>query len=200
MAITTSMIKELRDATSLGIADCKKALEQTNGDFDAAGDRALLNPNGSGMTGTRVNYVLRDPQTGATSLVSDIDPEGSQDADVVGYVAVDPKARFVQAMAGTPDDEKRVGRNTIRTLGLNNWNLSVFKGFKFDEDRQLQFRAEFFNAFNHRQYSLGLPSYEQSLDNALSGTYANVSSLQFLDASQFSGGNRVIQMSLKLLF
>ncbi len=36
MAITTSMIKELRDATSMGINDCKKALEETNGDFDAA--------------------------------------------------------------------------------------------------------------------------------------------------------------------
>ena len=36
MAITTSMIKELRDATSMGINDCKKALEQTDGDFDAA--------------------------------------------------------------------------------------------------------------------------------------------------------------------
>ena len=34
--------------------------QDANGDFDAAGDRALLNPNGSGMTGTRVNYVLRD--------------------------------------------------------------------------------------------------------------------------------------------
>jgi elongation factor Ts len=36
MAITTSMIKELRDATSMGINDCKKALEETSGDFDAA--------------------------------------------------------------------------------------------------------------------------------------------------------------------
>jgi len=36
MAITTSMIKELRDATSMGINDCKKALEETGGDFDAA--------------------------------------------------------------------------------------------------------------------------------------------------------------------
>jgi len=30
------MIKELRDATSMGINDCKKALEETGGDFDAA--------------------------------------------------------------------------------------------------------------------------------------------------------------------
>jgi len=36
MAITTSIIKELRDATSMGINDCKKALEETGGDFDAA--------------------------------------------------------------------------------------------------------------------------------------------------------------------
>jgi elongation factor Ts len=36
MAITTAMIKELRDATGLGIADCKNALQASNGDFDAA--------------------------------------------------------------------------------------------------------------------------------------------------------------------
>jgi hypothetical protein len=171
-----------------------------NGDFDAAGDRALLNPNGSGMTGTRVNYILRNPSSGATSIVPTIDEYGSQDSQVVGYVAANPHARFVEALPGTPDDGKRVGRNTIRTLGLNNWDLSVFKGFRFDETRQIQFRAEFFNAFNHRQHSLGLPSYEQSLDNALSGTYAYVSSLQFLDASQFTGGHRTVQMSLKFLF
>jgi hypothetical protein len=174
--------------------------QDANGDFDAAGDRAIVNPNGSGLTGTRVNYILRNPGTGATSIASEIDAYGSQDSQVVGYVAANSSARFVEAMPGTPDDGKRAGRNTIRTLGLNNWNLSVFKGFKFNESRELQFRAEFFNALNHRQYSLGLPSYEQSLDNALSGTYAYVSALQFLDAGQFSGGSRTIQMSLKLVF
>jgi len=115
-------------------------------------------------------------------------------------VAANPKARFVVAMPGTPDDGKRVGRNTIRTLGLNNWDLSIFKAFKFDEAREFQFRAEFFNAFNHRQYSLGLPTYEQKLDNALSSSYANVSALQFLDAGQFSGSSRKMQMSLKFIF
>jgi hypothetical protein len=103
-------------------------------------------------------------------------------------------------MAGTSDKANRVGRNTIRAIGLNNWNLSVFKNFKFTESKYLQFRVEMYNAFNHRQYSLGLPTYEQSLSNALSSTYSNVSSLQFLDASQFSGGNRTMQMSLKFTF
>lgn len=34
--ITASMVKELREATSAGMMDCKKALSETGGDFDAA--------------------------------------------------------------------------------------------------------------------------------------------------------------------
>jgi elongation factor Ts len=36
MAVTTQQIKELREVTSAGIMDCRKALEQANGDFDKA--------------------------------------------------------------------------------------------------------------------------------------------------------------------
>jgi elongation factor Ts len=36
MAITTEMIKQLREATSAGILDCRKALEAADGDFDKA--------------------------------------------------------------------------------------------------------------------------------------------------------------------
>ncbi len=38
MAISTKQIKELRAATGAGILDCRKALEQANGDFDKAVD------------------------------------------------------------------------------------------------------------------------------------------------------------------
>ena len=38
MAITAAQIKELRDATSVGFLDCRKALEEANGDFDKAVD------------------------------------------------------------------------------------------------------------------------------------------------------------------
>ena len=34
MAITTEMIKTLRETTGAGILDCRKALEQSNGDMD----------------------------------------------------------------------------------------------------------------------------------------------------------------------
>jgi len=36
LEITTAMIKELREATGAGILDCRKALEQSGGDFEAA--------------------------------------------------------------------------------------------------------------------------------------------------------------------
>jgi elongation factor Ts len=36
MAITTEQIKELRDATGAGILDCRKALEQADGDYKKA--------------------------------------------------------------------------------------------------------------------------------------------------------------------
>ena len=38
MAITAEQVKELRAATGVGILDCRKALEQANGDFDKAFD------------------------------------------------------------------------------------------------------------------------------------------------------------------
>ncbi len=36
MAITAAMVKELREMTGAGMMDCKKALNETNGDMDAA--------------------------------------------------------------------------------------------------------------------------------------------------------------------
>jgi elongation factor Ts len=38
MAITTEMIKKLRETTGAGILDCRKALEQADGDFDKANE------------------------------------------------------------------------------------------------------------------------------------------------------------------
>ena len=36
MAITAAQIKELREITGIGMMECKKALEETNGDMDQA--------------------------------------------------------------------------------------------------------------------------------------------------------------------
>jgi hypothetical protein len=44
------------------------------------------------------------------------------------------------------------GRGVVRGPGINNWDLAVFKNFRFSERTNLQFRTEFFNVLNHPQY------------------------------------------------
>jgi hypothetical protein len=49
------------------------------------------------------------------------------------------------------------GRNILLGPGYFNTNLSLMKDFPFTETRYLQFRAEFFNTFNHPNF-IGISS------------------------------------------
>ena len=49
--ISASLVKELRDATGAGMMDCKRALEETGGDLEAA--RTLLRERGMASAGKR---------------------------------------------------------------------------------------------------------------------------------------------------
>jgi hypothetical protein len=78
-----------------------------------------------------------------------------------------------------------LGRNAVRGPGFVNFDLGAFKNFFITERVRLQYRAEFFNAFNHVNFSnpgssFGAPDFGRSL-----GTQ----NLQ-----------RSIQMGLKLYF
>jgi hypothetical protein len=45
-------------------------------------------------------------------------------------------------------------KDVIRGPGLNNWDLSVFKNFRASRERvRMQLRGEFYNAFNHTQFT-----------------------------------------------
>ena len=65
MAITTAQIKELREATGVGILDCRKALEQADGDFDKAVD--FLRQKGLAKAAKRAD---RDASEGVIELYS----------------------------------------------------------------------------------------------------------------------------------
>jgi len=47
------------------------------------------------------------------------------------------------------------GRNIVRGPGLQNWDFSVFKMFPIREQMHVEFRAEFFNVWNHVNPLLG---------------------------------------------
>ncbi len=44
-------------------------------------------------------------------------------------------------------------RTLLRGPGINSWDIAVFKNFPIREAMRFQFRAEFYNAFNHTQFS-----------------------------------------------
>ncbi len=58
MGITTAMVKELREATGAGVLDCRKALETTGGDFDAA--VAYLREKGLAEAAKKVDRTARE--------------------------------------------------------------------------------------------------------------------------------------------
>ena len=66
--ITAAMVKELRDATSAGMMDCKRALQETDGDFDAA--VKLLREKGMASAAKRAG---RDTTEGVVLTQSDDD-------------------------------------------------------------------------------------------------------------------------------
>ena len=84
MAITASMVKELRDATSVGMMDCKKALQETDGDFDAA--VKILRERGAAVAAKRANKEANEGQ---------IEANLSADAQSAAMIEVNCETDFV---------------------------------------------------------------------------------------------------------
>jgi hypothetical protein len=169
----------------------------SNGNFDSVSDRVILNPNGTGRTGTGVRFVCRSAD-GSSSIAGSASACGGN-AAVVGYVATNPSARYVQAGQGAVAN---VGRNTIDAEHFNLWNMSLFRRINISEGKALQFRFEVFNAFNVGQYSLGFADVApvQVSTNATSPSYANVTAANFLNSRQFDRQGRSLQLGLRLSF
>jgi hypothetical protein len=168
-----------------------------NGNGDAAPDRAILNPNGSGRTGSMVTAVCRDATTGATSVNASCAP-----ANTVGYVANDPAARYIQAAVGAISN---LDRNTVNSGYFNLFNLAFAKNTRVTESVNIQFRADFYNAFNHRNYTLAGANIFGSNTNATSTQYSQMSASGiaqglFLNDGQFNGGSRTIHLGLRVVF
>lgn len=94
-------------------------------------------------------------------------PDVCSASGIVGYVAINRSAQYVQALPGA---RTTVGRNTLDSPGLNNWNLAVFKKTRLSERFSLDFRAEMQNAFNHGQPILGSGNISGFNTNAINGT------------------------------
>jgi hypothetical protein len=74
------------------------------------------------------------------------------------------------------------GRSIIREPGTHKWDMSFFKNNRINERMNLQFRAEFFNIFNHTNF------------NAINTTFGDAAFGQVTGARD----PRVVQFGLKL--
>ncbi|HEY6186107.1 MAG TPA: TonB-dependent receptor [Pyrinomonadaceae bacterium] len=169
----------------------------SNRNLDSAGDRTILNLNGTPNTGSSVRAInaagvevnLGDPST-------------------IAYVVNNPNAQYIQAGPGA---RANAGRNTLRTRGFNRTDMTILKEVGLVSERlKLQVGAEIYDLFNQRPQTLGLGGAPNL--NTLGGlggtgglsgdtTFASVGSdLQFLNYDRGNFFGRTIQLRAKLIF
>ena len=91
------------------------------------------------------------------------------------------RINFSTTAAGVYGNE---GRNVVQGPGLAEWDFSAFKNIPVAESQTLQFRAEFFNLFNH-------PNFRLPNSDISSPTFGQI---------QQALSPRLIQFALKYLF
>ena len=141
MAITASIVKELREMTGAGMMDCKKALNETNGDMDAAVE--YLRKNGQAKAEKKagriaaegiVKTVVKDDKVAAIVEVNSETDFVAKNAEFQGFVeevanqaadsdAADMDAFMAEAWAADPS--KTVKDALVEKIAVIGENLSI---------------------------------------------------------------------------
>ena len=141
MAITAAMVKELREMTGAGMMDCKKALNETNGDMDAAVE--YLRKNGQAKAEKKagriaaegiVKTVVKDDKVAAIVEVNSETDFVAKNAEFQGFVeevanqaadsdAADMDAFMAEAWAADPS--KTVKDALVEKIAVIGENLSI---------------------------------------------------------------------------
>ena len=141
MAITAAMVKELREMTGAGMMDCKKALNETNGDMDAAVE--FLRKNGQAKAEKKAGriaaeglctVVVKDDKTAAVVEVnSETDFVAKNDTfrafvEAVATQAVNSDAADLDAFlaeAWNEDSGKTVKDALVEKIAVIGENLNI---------------------------------------------------------------------------
>jgi elongation factor Ts len=125
--ITAAMVKELRDATSAGMMECKRALQETDGDFDEA--VKLLREKGMASAAKRADRVTSEGKVGVmvregagaiAAVGCETEPVSNND-DFLGYAEKVLRETFEGGDPSALEDERvelaaRLGEN-IQVVG-----------------------------------------------------------------------------------
>ncbi|HKQ74561.1 MAG TPA: carboxypeptidase regulatory-like domain-containing protein [Blastocatellia bacterium] len=137
--------------------------------------------------------VLGNVDRWFTNSVCDPRPGGICPAGAVFILPVDPTLVSTPAGMATVFHFGSLGRNIITGPGFSNTDFSVFKNTTIFEAIRVQFRAEFFDIFNHANF--GQPN-----GIAVTGpsNFGVITNTRFPTGD--SGSSRQIQFAMKLLF
>ncbi|MDX6694901.1 MAG: hypothetical protein QOF02_2504 [Blastocatellia bacterium] len=115
---------------------------------------------------------------------------------------INPSAAQYIGIATGAGRTGNLGRNTLVTPGTNNWNVNIMKRTKITENTRLEFRTEFYNIFNHPQYTQGSVSPFSPAGGSVSANVFNSVATEFLNPNTrlSDGGGRVIRYQLKFIF
>ncbi len=123
---------------------------------------------------------------GASNLATNMgDPDHAFDCTAISCTA------FVPPGAGSIGN---VGRDLFTGPGAVNFDFGVLKNFPFGEGRAVQFRAEFFNFFNHTNFDL--PSHNINF-STVSGKPLTSSTVGTIGSA---ADPRLVQLSLRIDF
>ena len=110
--------------------------------------------------------------------------------------AFDP-SWFVSAFAGRVGTS---GRNQYYGPGLHNHDLAIAKTFPLVEQTRLQFRADFFNLFNHTNFANPISDLSNANFGKITQTLGTAVSNAVGTTGGPIGGPRLIQFSLRVQF
>jgi hypothetical protein len=155
--------------------------DDANLNGDSAGDRVIINPNGG----------FSNSYSGVTALKNSA-------GQTVAYLANNPYALYIQALPGMYANS---GRNILVTEPINNVDFNAVKNFSIRERAKFQLRADFFNGFNHAQYTPGSPN-STNLTQHVGMTSPLIPGNPLFDQwnQVFSSNPRNIQVGAKLIF
>jgi elongation factor Ts len=108
MAVTASMVKELRERTGAGMMECKKALVETNGDMDAAME--FLRKSGLAQADKKASRIAADGQVMLAS---------NDDNTEAVLVEVNSETDFVAKDANFLAFAKAVANNALAAQGTD---------------------------------------------------------------------------------
>jgi len=123
-------------------------------------------------------YAVDRPDRSPGKILNNTDPRDGQTYFNTSLFSLEPLGQVGNS-----------SRTFFHGPGINNFQLAILKNFSFTESKTLEYRAEFFNAFNHAQFNnpnglinSGPPPF---------GTFGLVTSAR---------DPRILQMALKLIF